>query len=193
MWSTGFGFVFDREIFSDTEKQTNQGWGRPGSEYEPEQAKPAEEQPPVEESSPVVEEKPAEEEEQVKTLDQYLAERAEKLKLAGIQRLQARKVEADDPKWKNAKLLQSKKEEFFVVQTTTTTTSSSSSSKKTKKQKKTKLLLDIEQRFNDTETRGRGSRGGFRGGRGGSRGGRNARPSSNDMNMDDQSAFPALH
>lgn len=145
---------------------------------------------------------PVEEEEQVKTLDEYLAEKANKSLKVSLP--EARKAnDADDSAFKGTVAFAKENfEEFYTSKET------KAPKKAADKVKKEKILVNIEQRFEEKSAPrenvrgGRGGRGGARGGargargaRGGARGGNNnARKESKApaVNIADVAAFPSL-
>lgn len=96
----GHGREFDRHsgTLPDSDKKIKKGWGEPG---EPVEVDAAAEQPV--EGSPVEEVK--EPEEEVKTLEEYLAEKAS-LKARNLPAPRKPNEGKEDPKWKNAVPLQ---------------------------------------------------------------------------------------
>lgn len=134
-----------------------------------------------------------EEEDNTLTLDQYLAKKKEEA--AGVvPKLETRKAnEGDDSIWKDAVPLKKNEDEeaYFAGKT-------KSNAPKAKPKKEEKVYLEIDARFERPQRGGRG-RGGDRGdrgsrggrGRGGARGRANG-PSAPVVNVDDETAFPAL-
>ncbi|KAG1490100.1 hypothetical protein G6F54_010970 [Rhizopus delemar] len=161
----------------------NQGWGKPGKD-EGERAKdtlnPADPDAP-EQDAPAT---PAEPEEVVKTLDEYLAEKASKALNVALP--EARKAnDADESAFAGAVVHQKKEIEEFFVSTKETKTVS----KKTEKSRKEKVIVDIEQRFQEKP------RNDFR--KNDRRGNRNNNRKSNKtniaaVNLQDAAAFPSL-
>ncbi|RKP25695.1 hypothetical protein SYNPS1DRAFT_22392, partial [Syncephalis pseudoplumigaleata] len=141
----GRGREFDRHSatgLTDSNKKIEQGWGHTGADYS-EADKAA-----AKNTEEVIEEVPAEEQEPAtKTLDEYLSERTEKLKLAGIDVPEARKVETVE-QWKNTRVLKPEEDHFFVGKAQSTT-------QKQKKKKQTKVVVEIEQRFVEENSFGR--------------------------------------
>ncbi|KAG2206751.1 hypothetical protein INT47_003693 [Mucor saturninus] len=192
---------FDRQSGTgiiDTEKKVKQAWGHPETaeaEASKDTLNPADPDAPEKEVAA-----PVEEEEQVKTLDEYLAEKANKSLKVSLP--EARKAnDADDSAFKGAVTFTKETfEEFYTSKET------KAPKKATDKVKKEKVLVDIEQRFEEKSAPrenvrgGRGGRGGARGGRGarggarGARGGNNARKESKApaVNIADVAAFPSL-
>ncbi|KAG1518427.1 hypothetical protein G6F52_009024 [Rhizopus delemar] len=175
-------FVFQKTE-NDSEKKVNQGWGKPGKS-EAESAKdtlnPADPDAP-EQDAPAT---PAEPEEVVKTLDEYLAEKASKALNVALP--EARKAnDADESAFAGAVVHQKKEIEEFFVSTKETKTVS----KKTEKSRKEKVIVDIEQRFQEKP------RNDFR--KNDRRGNRNNNRKSNKtniaaVNLQDAAAFPSL-
>ncbi|KAG0064903.1 hypothetical protein BGZ89_008757 [Linnemannia elongata] len=151
---------------------------------------------------------PAEPEVAVKTLDDYLQEKAAKALKLSLPETRAANAGADDSKWKDAKVLEVEETADFIKMGK----DSVAKSRKGKKEGKV-LITDIDLRFTEPARepaprgafrggRGGGDRGG-RGGRGGARGGRGG--SSNhassgprrsgggaSVNVDDTELFPSL-
>ncbi|KAI8095709.1 hypothetical protein BDF21DRAFT_406520 [Thamnidium elegans] len=184
----------------DTEKKVNQGWGHPGTaEYEgaKDPFDPADPDAPEKDATA-----PVEEEEQVKTLDEYLAEKANKSLKVSLP--EARKAnDADESAFKGVVALTKQEEVDFYAPKETKPTK-----KATEKSRNQKVLVDIEQRFEDKSSRddtrgGRGGRGGSRGGRGvrGARGGRgdrdgrdsNSRRGGNNNSRKESTKSPAVN
>lgn len=172
---------------SDTEKKVNKGWGKAGSS-EAEAAKdtlnPADPDAPEAEAAA-----PVEEEEQVKTLDEYLAEKANKSLKVSLP--EARKAnDADDSAFKGTVAFAKEDfEEFYVAKETKT-------KKTTEKVRKEKVFVEIEQRFQE-KARPEFRKNDRRGGRGGNNNNKNNRRSTKNaaapaVNLQDASAFPTL-
>jgi len=145
-------------------------------------------------------EREQEEEDNTLTLDQYLAQKAEK-EASLLPKLETRKANegADDSLWKDAVQVQKGEDEeaYFATKR--------KSAPKARTEKKEKVFLEIEARFDRPD---RGGRGGGRGrgdrgergsrpgrGRGGDGGGRRDRPAYGGtpaVNVDDEKAFPSL-
>ncbi|KAL1936581.1 hypothetical protein VTP01DRAFT_715 [Rhizomucor pusillus] len=188
------GRQFDRHSGTglvDNEKKEKQGWGHPET-AEAEAANdttspkdPAGAEEPVKEA--------AEPEEQVKTLDEYLAEKANKSLKVSLPEARKANEGTDDSKWKDAVAFTKQEEpEYFAVK-------ESKPAKKTEKQRKEKVVIEIEQRFQEPARsgfRGRGNRGGqrggFRGERRGNRGNNRSRNNAPAINIQDDAAFPSL-
>lgn len=145
-------------------------------------------------------EREQEEEDNTLTLDQYLAQKAEK-EASLLPKLETRKANegADDSLWKDAIQVQKGEEEeaYFATKR--------KSAPKARTEKKEKVFLEIDARFERPDRGGRGGRGrGDRGDRGGARpgrgrggdgsrrggGGRSNGPAV--VNVDDEKAFPSL-
>ncbi|CAO0790573.1 unnamed protein product [Mucor circinelloides] len=184
------GRQFDRHSGTgivDTEKKVNKGWGKAGSS-EAEAAKdtlnPADPDAPEAEAAA-----PVEEEEQVKTLDEYLAEKANKSLKVSLP--EARKAnDADDSAFKGTVAFAKEDfEEFYVAKETKT-------KKTTEKVRKEKVFVEIEQRFQE-KARPEFRKNDRRGGRGGNNNNKNNRRSTKNaaapaVNLQDASAFPTL-
>jgi plasminogen activator inhibitor 1 RNA-binding protein len=196
-------------ITSDTEKQTAQGWGATEGTAELKDEQAGEEIAQSEQKQDAIaEEKTEEEEEEDKhiTLDQYLAQQAEKkLALENEAALALRKANEgvkENKKWAGAKpLVKDEDEDYFA---------GSGGKAKRERERKVKQLVELENRYIEPERPTRGGRGGGRGGprgdgargrgrgapRGGEfRGGRGAaRPQESraPVNTSDESAFPSL-
>lgn len=179
------------KIYSDTEKKINKGWGKAESS-EAEAAKdtlsPADPVAPETEVSA-----PVEEEEQVKTLEEYLAEKANKSLKVSLP--EARKAnDADESAFKGTVAFTKEQVEEFYVSNKET----KAAAKKEKIQKK--VFVDIEQRFQEKarpEFR-KNNNNDRRGGRGGKN--NNGRRGNNNnktaaapaVNLQDAAAFPTL-
>ncbi|KAK5663878.1 hypothetical protein OQA88_84 [Cercophora sp. LCS_1] len=193
---------------TDTEKATAQGWGATEGEAELKDEQAGEEiaqKEKAEGEAGEAEEAKEEEEDKHITLDQYLAQQAEK-KLALESSFAPRKANEgtkEDKKWAAAKpLVKDEDEDYFA---------GTGGKAKRERERKVKQLVEIDNRFVEPERSGRGGRGGrggsrgdgprgggrgrgaprgeFRGGRGGPRqGGENKAP----VNTSDESAFPSL-
>ncbi|KAF9149396.1 hypothetical protein BG015_008813 [Linnemannia schmuckeri] len=150
---------------------------------------------------------PAEPEVAVKTLDDYLQEKAAKSLKLSLPETRAANAGADDSKWKDAKVLEVEEATDFIKMGK----DSVAKSRKGKKEGKV-LITDIDLRFTEPARdpaprgafrggRGGGDRGG-RGGRGGARGGRGGnsnhppsgprRSGGASVNVDDTELFPSL-
>jgi uncharacterized membrane protein YgcG len=148
---------------------------------------------------------PAEPEVAVKTLDDYLQEKAAKALKLSLPKTRAANAGADDSKWKDTKVLEVEEATDFIKMGK----DSVAKSRKGKKEGKV-LITDIDLRFTEPARepapRGafRGGRGGDRGGRGGRGGARGGRGSSGNhissgprrsgasVNVDDTELFPSL-
>jgi len=141
-----------------------------------------------------------EEEDNTLTLDQYLAQKAEK-EASLLPKLETRKANegADDSLWKDAIQVQkgSEDDSYFAAKPKSTP--------KVRAEKKEKVYLEIDARFERPDRGGRGGRGrggdkgdrGSRGGRGrgdggGRRGGGRVNGGTTVVNVDDEKAFPSL-
>lgn len=181
------GNTENMDLFSDTEKKINKGWGK-AETAEAEAAKdtlnPADPDAPEQESAA-----PVEEEEQVKTLEEYLAEKANKSLKVSLP--EARKAnDADESAFKGTVAFAKEEfEEFYVSK------ESKTSKKTTEKTRKEKVFVDIEQRFQE-KSRPEFRKNDRRGGRGGNKNnnGRRAPKANNGpaVNLQDASAFPTL-
>ncbi|KAI8371265.1 hypothetical protein EDC96DRAFT_563575 [Choanephora cucurbitarum] len=185
------GRQFDRHSGTgivDTPKKINKGWGKAGSsevEATKDTLNPADPDAPEQEVAA-----PVEEEEKVKTLDEYLAEKANKsLKVALPE---ARKAnDADSAAFEGTVAFAKEEfEEFYVSK------ESKSVKKTTEKIRKEKVVVDIEQRFAEkarpefrkNERRGRGNNNNNSKAR---RGPKNT-ASGAAINLQDVAAFPTL-
>jgi hypothetical protein len=181
------GRQFDRHSgtgIADSEKKEKQGWGHPET-AEAEAAKDT-----LKPEDPAAAEEPAtpvEPEEVVKTLDEYLAEKANKsLKIA---RPEVRKANegADDSKWKDTVAFVKTEEPDYLP-------AKEKATAKKEKARKEKIFVEIEQRFQEKPRFQRDDR---RGGRGDRRGRGNNRRSGRQsngpaVNLQDDAAFPSL-
>lgn len=159
-------------------------------------------------------EREQEEEDNTFTLDQYLAQKAEK-EASALPKLETRKANegADDSLWKDAIQIQKEDEGTYFAgkvcnlprivffECRSLTLSQPKAAPKARTEKKEKVYLEIDARFErpDRGGRGRGGRGGDRSprgggrGRGGGGGGRGrANGGSQAISMDDPTAFPSL-
>ncbi|KAF9204550.1 hypothetical protein BGZ49_005160 [Haplosporangium sp. Z 27] len=158
----------------------------------------------VEEAAAAATPEPAEPEEVVKTLDDYLQEKAAKALKIALPEARAANAGSDDSKWKNAQILEVEETGDFIKMGKETV----SKSRKTKKESKI-LFTDLDIRYTEpareptSRSAFRGGRSGDRGSRGGdraprgARGGNNPRPrgaprSGASVNVDDQELFPSL-
>ncbi|RHZ46094.1 hypothetical protein Glove_634g12 [Diversispora epigaea] len=135
-------------------------------------------------------------EEEVKTFDEYLAEKAQKSLDISLPEVRKANEGADDSQWKDAVPLEKDDEEDMLF------AGKEHSTRLKSKKSKAKNYLEIEQTFIERSGggfprgrgRGRGSRGGGRRdqdiGGGGGGGGRRGR--GGYVNLDDQRAFPSL-
>ncbi|KAL1920067.1 uncharacterized protein VTP21DRAFT_1213 [Calcarisporiella thermophila] len=190
----GRGRQFDRHSATglvDNEKKEKQGWGEPTTaEAEGEKiAKEDSNEALAEDKAEGAAAADAEPEEVVKTLDEYLAEKASKGLNVSLPDERKPNEGVDDAQWKGAVELSRDEEEYLFLG------KEQAGKSKARKEKGTKVFVDIEQRFAERPRRGgfggeRGARpGSERGGRGG-RGGR--RGQQNGVNVEDNRAFPAL-
>ncbi|CAO3599868.1 unnamed protein product [Absidia cylindrospora] len=184
------GRQFDRHSATgivDSEKKEKQGWGH-AETAEAEAASDA-----VNPKDPAAAEEtaaPAEaEEEVVKTLDEYLAEKANKNLKVTLPEARKANEGADDAKWKDTVAFAKTEEPEYLP----------AKEKAAKKEKtvKTKVFVEIEQRFQEKprfQREQRPARGGNdrRGGRNNNsrRGGRQS--NGVNVNLQDDSAFPSL-
>ncbi|KAI8874912.1 hypothetical protein K501DRAFT_264490 [Backusella circina FSU 941] len=178
------GRQFDRHSGTgivDSDKKVKQGWGNPET-AEAEAAADV-----LSPSDPDAAEKevaaPAEPEEVVKTLDEYLAEKANKSLKVSLP--EARKANDSDEAAFKGTVAFAKEEfqEFYVAKET-------KSSKKTEKVRKEKVFVEIEQRFQE-KARPEFRKNDRRGGRGNGR--RTQKNSASPaVNLEDSSAFPSL-
>ncbi|KAL2136587.1 hypothetical protein VTI74DRAFT_2892 [Chaetomium olivicolor] len=187
---------------SNSEKQAAQSWGGKDGEGElkDEQAGAEiaqSEQKAEGEAAPEAEAKEEEPEEKHITLDQYLAQQAEKkLALGGNLNVRKPNEGAKDDKWKDfAPLNKNDEEELFT---------GTGGKAKRERERKQKQFVEIEHHYIEPErTRGgRGGRGGARGDagrgrgrgapRGEFRGGRGGRQEAAPINTNDEAAFPSL-
>ncbi|KAG0041964.1 hypothetical protein BGZ83_001068, partial [Gryganskiella cystojenkinii] len=155
---------------------------------------------------------PAEPEVAVKTLDDYLAEKAAKALKLSLPATRAANAGADNSQWKDTKVLEVEETGDFIKMRA----DSVAKAKKGKKEAKV-LIKDIEVRYTEPARepaprgafrggRGGGDRGAFRGGRGGAAGGdraprggaasssgpRRGGPRGGSVNVDDTNLFPSL-
>ncbi|KAK9728709.1 hypothetical protein K7432_000855 [Basidiobolus ranarum] len=182
----GRGREFDRKSATgkvDSEKKVHQSWGdaktdiKDGEKIVSGEAKEGDKTEEEKVETPV-------EEDNSKTLEEYYAEKAQKLAAIGVALPEARSANegVDDSQWKDGVALAKSDEEYFVAL-------NKSKSKGKKEKKQDKVAVNIQQRFNEAPKRG-GFEGRGRGGRG-ARGGRSA-PKTNNVNVNDESAFPSL-
>ncbi|KAG0305761.1 hypothetical protein BGZ98_003624 [Dissophora globulifera] len=189
----------------DSEKKENNRLGEPT-----ESALEGEKDAQVSEATETAAAEPAEPEPVVKTLDDYLAEKAAKAVNISLPEARSANAGADNSQWKNAQVLEVEETGDFIKMRQ----DSVAKARKGKKEAKV-LITDIEVRYTEpAREQSSAPRGGFRGGRGGSdrgaRGGsdrapRGARggaqaPRRNGpaprggaaVNVDDQELFPSL-
>ncbi|KAF9927040.1 hypothetical protein FBU30_003538 [Linnemannia zychae] len=141
---------------------------------------------------------PAEPEVAVKTLDDYLQEKAAKALKISLPQARVANAGADDSKWKDAQLLEVEEAADFIKM------GKESVAKTRKGKKEGKILItDIDLRFSEParEPAPRGAFRGGRGGRGGPRGGARGgnsnahsgpRRGGASVNVDDTELFPSL-
>ncbi|KAF9425922.1 hypothetical protein BGZ94_007095 [Podila epigama] len=190
---------FDRHSATgivDSEKKENKGWGEPTT-APLEGAKDAEQ---AAETAAAATPEPVEPEAVVKTLDDYLQEKANKALKIALPEARAANAGADNSQWKDTKVLEIEETGNFIKM-------SKESVVKTRKVKKeTKVLIkDIEVRFTEPAREPAAPRGAFRGrgergARGSDRGARGARGgnasaprrSGPSVNVDDTNLFPSL-
>ncbi|KAF9192518.1 hypothetical protein BGZ50_008484 [Haplosporangium sp. Z 11] len=147
---------------------------------------------------------PVEPEVVVKTLDDYLQEKANKALKLSLPEARAANAGADNSQWKDTKVLEVVETGDFIKMGKETTVKS----RKTKKETKV-LITNIEVRYTEPAREQSAPRGAFRGGRGGergarggdrsprgARGGNNAsaprRAAAPRVNVDDTELFPSL-
>ncbi|KAI1316021.1 hypothetical protein EDD11_010546 [Mortierella claussenii] len=186
----------------DSEKKENNRLGDPTSAFfdgEKDAALSAEE------PAAIATSEPTEPEEVIKTLDDYLQEKASKSLKIALPEARAANAGSDDSKWKDAKVLEVEETGDFIKM------GKDPVAKSRKGKKETKVLFtDIDIRFSEPARDpvprsafrggrgGAGERGAPRGARGGAgRGSSNhgARPGSRggaSVNVDDQELFPSL-
>ncbi|KAI8141549.1 hypothetical protein BJV82DRAFT_618188 [Fennellomyces sp. T-0311] len=188
------GRQFDRHSGTgivDSEKKEKQGWGHAETaEAEAAQDSPAPKDPASAEGQAA---EVAEPEEQVKTYDEFLAEKAAKsLKVSLPEARKANEGSAPDAKFENAVAFKKEDEPDFYVNK-----DAKPAKKAEKQQRKEKVIVEIEQRFQEKprggfrgERRGGERRGGERRGRGNGRRGRQSNAPA--VNIQDDAAFPSL-
>ncbi|KAG0167518.1 hypothetical protein DFQ28_004176 [Apophysomyces sp. BC1034] len=183
------GRQFDRHSgtgLDDSEKKVKQAWGH-AETAEAEAAKDtlAPSDPAAADQEAAV---AAEPEEVVKTLDEYLAEKANKALNVVLPEARKANEGSDDAKWKDTVAFVKTEEPEYLAP------KENKASKKSEKTRKEKVVLEIEQRFQEKP------RGGFRGGerrgterRGRGNGRRGGRQSNGPaVNLQDAAAFPSL-
>lgn len=165
----GNGRQFDRHsgALPDSERKVKAAWGAEGDVGDDATATAAADDFDGDADVP-----PTPKEEPVKTLDEYLAERAAAaLSTKAAAAKPVREVKADDPKWKNAVPLTRPAEDHEVLFAPTVATKEKKAANPAAQPKK--QFLDIAQTFyappssGNSSSRGGASRGGARGGRGG--------------------------
>ncbi|KAI8099461.1 uncharacterized protein BX664DRAFT_321292 [Halteromyces radiatus] len=180
------GRQFDRHSgtgIADSEKKEKQGWGHPET-AEAEAAKDSvNPKDPAAAEEPVT---PTEPEEVVKTLDEYLAEKALKSLKVGLPEARKANEGTDDAKWKDTVAFQKTEEPDYLPAKEKTV-------KKEKTAKAGKVFVDIEQRFQEKprfQRDQRSGRGDRRGRQSNRRGGRQSNGPA--VNIQDDAAFPSL-
>ncbi|KAI9468129.1 MAG: hypothetical protein EXX96DRAFT_592028 [Benjaminiella poitrasii] len=188
------GRQFDRHSGTgivDSQKKINKGWGKAG-QSEAEADKDASEAPEAEVAA--VEQQ--QEEEKVKTLDEYLAEKANKSLKVSLP--EARKANDDDSAVFDGAVVVSKQEaeEYFVGQTAQPKKTKSSTEKVPRK-----VFVEIEQRFqekprpefrNNNRRNNGGNNNRRNGGNNNRRNGGKKNSAAPAINLQDASAFPTL-
>ncbi|KAG0745425.1 hypothetical protein G6F60_002943 [Rhizopus arrhizus] len=179
------GRQFDRHSGTgivDSEKKVNQGWGKPGkseAEGAKDTLKPADPDAPEQEAPAT----PAETEEAVKTLDEYLAEKANKA--LNIALPEARKAnDADESAFAGAVVHTKQELEDFYVSAKETKAAA-----KKEKARKEKVVVEIEQRFQE-KPRNDFRKNDRRGNRNNNR--KAAKSNLAAVNLQDAAAFPSL-
>ncbi|KAG0341686.1 hypothetical protein BG004_005943 [Podila humilis] len=193
---------FDRHSATgivDSEKKENKGWGEPTT-APLEGAKDAEQTP---EAAAAPAPEPVEPEVVVKTLDDYLQEKAAKALKLSLPEARAANAGADNSQWKDTQVLEVEETGDFIKM------SKDSVAKARKGKKEAKVVVkDIEVRYTEPAREPAAPRGAFRGGRGGERGARGGdraprgarggnssaapRRSGAAVNVDDTNLFPSL-
>ncbi|KAI7889772.1 uncharacterized protein EV154DRAFT_544366 [Mucor mucedo] len=176
----------------DTEKKVNKGWGK-AENAEAEASKDTVASADPSSAEQEVAAAPVEEEEQVKTLEEYLAEKANKSLKVSLP--EARKAnDADEAAFKGTVAFA--KEDFEEFYTSKETKAPKKAAEKAKKEK---VLVEIEQRFQEkARPEFRKTTNDRRGGRGGNNNtksnGRRAPKANNGpaVNLQDVAAFPTL-
>lgn len=141
---------------------------------------------------------PAEPEVVVKTLDDFLAEKASKALKLSLPEARAANAGSDNSQWKDTKVLEVEETGDFIKMKQ----DSIAKTRKGKKEAKV-LITDIEVRYTEPAREPASPRGAFRGGRGGDRtrggrGGNSSAPRRGNasrgaaVNVDDQDLFPSL-
>ncbi|KAK9765653.1 hypothetical protein K7432_005824 [Basidiobolus ranarum] len=173
----GRGREYDRKSATgkvDSEKKIHQSWGDANTDIQEGEKAALENKGEGRFENQIEKLTIAEPEDPSKTLDEYYAEKTNKLTAKGIALPEARKPNegVDDTQWKSGVPLEKEDAEYFST--------ASNKKSKAKKEKKDKVYVGIEQRFTDTR-----SKHGYEGRSG--RGGRNS-----GVNVHDKSAFPSL-
>ncbi|KAF8961695.1 hypothetical protein BGZ46_001301 [Entomortierella lignicola] len=184
----------------DSEKKENKRLGDPT-----ESSLEAEKDAAVTEEAAAAAPEPVEVEAPVKTLEDYLAEKAAKSLKIALPEARAANAGSDDSQWKNAQVLEVEETGDFIKMGK----ESIAKTKKGKKEAKV-LITDIDLRYTEPAREPSAPRGAFRGGRGGAprggdraprgaRGGNSsaprrgpAAPRGASVNVDDQELFPSL-
>ncbi|ORX42938.1 hypothetical protein DM01DRAFT_1340927 [Hesseltinella vesiculosa] len=175
------GRQFDRHSGTgivDSEKKEKQGWGHPET-AEAEAA--ADKLSPSDPAAPEAEAAVAEAEEKVKTLEEFLAEKANKVLKVSLP--EARQIGEVDGKWKDSVAFVKEEEPDFLP--------AKEKSSKKEKSRKEKVFVDIEQRFQEKPRFQREQRP-ARGGRRNNTARRSDRRSNANVNLQDDKAFPTL-
>ncbi|KAI8071302.1 hypothetical protein BC940DRAFT_294100 [Gongronella butleri] len=186
------GRQFDRHSATglvDNEKKEKQGWGHPET-AEAEAA--ADTLSPADPAAPEPEVAAPEPEENVKTLDEYLAEKASKGLKVSLPEARKANEGSDEGKWKEAVAFTKAEEPDFLP--------AKEKAAKKEKARKEKVFVDIEQKFQEKprfsrDSRdSRDSRGAARGGRrqNNNTSGRRGDRRNNNVNLQDDAAFPTL-
>ncbi|KAF9976868.1 hypothetical protein BGZ73_007576 [Actinomortierella ambigua] len=194
------GREFDRHSgtgIADSKKKEKQGWGNPTTapiEGSEDAAKAENAEAEAAEADAAVAPEPA-----VKTLEDYLAEKAAKSLKVSLPEARAANAGADQSQWKDTVVLEVAEAENFIKMG-----KDSEPKAKGNKGKKEKQIVEIDMRFNEPARepaprdafRGARGRGGNapRGGapRGGARGGAPRAGASRPVNVNDTELFPTL-
>ncbi|KAL1916509.1 uncharacterized protein VTP21DRAFT_5700 [Calcarisporiella thermophila] len=182
----GRGRQFDRHSATgivDNEKKEKQGWGdSKTSELDGEKIASNDVNEAANEDKK--EAAPVEPEEVVKTLDEYLAEKAAKSLAVSAPAPRKANEGVDNSQWGDAVPLEKEDSEYLRL--------GKEKAAKGKKEKSAKTFVDIEQRFAEVPRRG-GFRDERRNGRGGEKPKRGGRKQANGaVNVSDETAFPSL-
>ncbi|KAF9097662.1 hypothetical protein BGX29_003386 [Mortierella sp. GBA35] len=180
----------------DSEKKENNRLGEPATS-----SLEGEKDAQLSAEAPVVAAEPVEPEVVVKTLDDYLQEKAAKALKISLPETRAANAGSDNSQWKNAQVLEVEETGDFIKM------GKESVAKARKGKKESKVLIkDIEVRFTEPAREQPAPRGAFRGGERGARGGargarggnnaqaprRGAAPRGAAVNVDDTELFPSL-